>query len=42
MKFVNDIFKTPLSLAVENNDVEIIKCLLSYENVDVNHLSILI
>lgn len=40
MKFALQFDKTPLHLAVEKNNIEIIKLLLSCEKIDVNCLMI--
>ena len=36
MKFYNKIYKTPLFGAVENNNIEIVKFLLTNDKLDIN------
>lgn len=40
MKFIYLIHKTPLFLAVEKGDTEIVQLLLSFQGIDVNIFSI--
>lgn len=39
-KILSDIYKAPLHLAIEKNNVDIVQLLLSCENIDVNLKSI--
>lgn len=38
--FMFVIYKTPLCVAVEKNDIEIVKLLLKKDNIDVNVINI--
>lgn len=42
MKFLKIIFKTPLFIAVEKQNVEIVKILLSIKSINVNAVSVFI
>lgn len=39
-KFVYLFYRAPLHIAVDNQDIEIIKLLLSHKNIDVNIMTI--
>lgn len=40
MKFIDELNKTALHYSVENGNIEIVKLLLSFPNIDVNCKSI--
>ena len=40
MKFIIDFYKTPLQLAVEQENLDVVKLLLAKQNIDPNAKSI--
>lgn len=42
MKFIQIIYKTALHIAIEKNNVEIVKLLISNKNINVNRITVLL